>query len=145
SGCESKHNVKYWTRAPYFGFGADAHSMLPAADAGTRDVRFATTGELVDFEQSANHYAGTVQQLTNREALEEAIIVGLRLNRGVDCDQLLRQYGEDPREVFASEMRELSEAGLLDLGERHWRLTASGRLLSNEVFERFLGSKVEHA
>src|SRR5205807_7561350 len=29
-GYESRHNLKYWTRQPYFGFGVDAHSMLPA-------------------------------------------------------------------------------------------------------------------
>jgi putative oxygen-independent coproporphyrinogen III oxidase len=28
--CESRHNLKYWTRQPYVGFGVDAHSMLPA-------------------------------------------------------------------------------------------------------------------
>src|SRR5262249_61854113 len=29
AGCESLHNLKYWTRQPYLGFGVDAHSMLP--------------------------------------------------------------------------------------------------------------------
>src|SRR5262249_30872385 len=32
-GCESKHNLKYWTRQPYLGFGVDAHSMLSAVSA----------------------------------------------------------------------------------------------------------------
>ena len=35
-GFESRHNLKYWMRLPYFGFGVDAHSMLASADAGKR-------------------------------------------------------------------------------------------------------------
>ena len=30
TGAESRHNLKYWTRQPYLGFGVDAHSMLLA-------------------------------------------------------------------------------------------------------------------
>src|SRR5450631_1601148 len=33
-GFESRHNLKYWTRQPYFGFGVDAHSMLTADREG---------------------------------------------------------------------------------------------------------------
>ena len=29
---DSRHNLKYWTRQPYLGFGVDAHSMLPAGE-----------------------------------------------------------------------------------------------------------------
>ena len=31
AGFESQHNLKYWTRQPYLGFGVDAHSMLVSA------------------------------------------------------------------------------------------------------------------
>ena len=31
AGLESQHNLKYWTRQPYLGFGVDAHSMLLAS------------------------------------------------------------------------------------------------------------------
>ncbi len=49
TGFESRHNLKYWTRQPYLGFGVDAHSMLVAAEhkraAGTASVRLATTDD----------------------------------------------------------------------------------------------------
>ncbi len=139
-GWESRHNLKYWLRVPYFGFGSDAHSMLHAETAGVRDVRFATTEELSDFERMTDHYRGPVQRLSTREALEEAMIVGLRLNSGVNLEELAREYGEAPADLFADSLDELHAAGLLVREEEKLRLTARGRLLSNEVFERFLGT-----
>ena len=137
-GCESRHNLKYWVRDSYFGFGADAHSMLHSPAPGVRDIRFATQEELTDFESATDHYNGKVQTLNNREALEESLIVGLRLNRGVDLRQLASEYGEDPATIFSEEIRELANAELVEHNEHALRLTPRGRLLSNEVFERFL-------
>src|SRR5258705_1556476 len=49
-GHQSRHNLKYWQRRPYIGFGLDAHSMLPANAAA---VRFANTSELDEYLGSA--------------------------------------------------------------------------------------------
>src|ERR1700756_3340855 len=46
---ESRHNLKYWTRQPYFGFGVDAHSMLPSLSPELEAVRFATSDALEKF------------------------------------------------------------------------------------------------
>ena len=43
-GFESRHNLKYWTRQPYFGFGVDAHSMLISSTPDIEAVRFASPG-----------------------------------------------------------------------------------------------------
>ena len=45
-GHRSRHNLKYWQRQPYVGFGLDAHSMLPT---GTGAVRFANTSDLDEY------------------------------------------------------------------------------------------------
>src|SRR5207302_8295289 len=44
-GFESKHNLKYWTRQPYLGFGVDAHSMLLSRNGKAESVRLATTDD----------------------------------------------------------------------------------------------------
>ena len=142
-GWESRHNLKYWLREPYFGFGADAHSMLHSTETSVRDVRFATTEDLNDYERVADHYAAPAQRLTDRDVLEEAMIVGLRLNRGVRLDALAREYRENPRVVFAEHIEELESAGLLVSTGDRLTLTSRGRLLSNEVFERFLHSDAQ--
>ncbi len=141
-GSESRHNLKYWQRDPYMGFGADAHSMLSSGyGAVARDLRFATTAELSAFENASDPYCGPVQRLGSREALEEALMLGLRLNRGVILSALTAAYGEDPLAIFAAEFNELVAAGLLHCIGDNVRLTPRGRLLSNEVFARFIGSE----
>ena len=88
-GFESCHNLKYWTRQPYLGFGVDAHSMLPAADTananGAESLRFATTDNYDEFLKAPGTTASSVSPT---EALEESFFLGLRLNRGIDLAQL---------------------------------------------------------
>src|SRR6185437_2562778 len=50
-GRESRHNLKYWTRQPYLGFGLDAHSMLPTLNPSSRceSVRFSNTDDLAKY------------------------------------------------------------------------------------------------
>ena len=137
-GWESRHNLKYWTRQPYIGFGLDAHSMLPAStpSEAASAMRFSTPDELETYI-SGTHEAETIS-VTRGQALEEAMFLGLRLNRGVDPLQIRRELGIDPLETFAAQIAELTELGLLTQSEGSLRLTAKGRLLSNEVFERFI-------
>jgi len=136
-GHESRHNAKYWTRRPYLGFGVDAHSMLPATSTGLDAVRFAWPDSLEDF-LAGKPLVRTL--ITSAEALEEVFFLGLRLNRGVDLDAIRSRFLLAPEIAFGGVIRELADAGLVELDGRTLRLTARGRLLSNEVFERFLGS-----
>src|SRR4051812_47198776 len=89
AGCESRHNLKYWTRAPYIGFGVDAHSMLPACADGTDAIRFATPDALEQFVAGTPAAVTTVDRAA---AAEEAHFLGLRLNAGVDPDLVAQQY-----------------------------------------------------
>ena len=49
AGFESRHNLKYWTRQPYLGFGVDAHSMLFSSATETEAVRFSTADALEKY------------------------------------------------------------------------------------------------
>jgi len=133
AGYESRHNLKYWTRQPYAGFGVDAHSMLPAIESA-ESIRFATTDSFEEFFNSANIKAVPVSR---REALEESFFLGLRLNRGVNLNQLHQQFGKDLEE-YNSAIAELASVGLLSQEQNVLQLTPKGRLLSNEVFEKFI-------
>lgn len=134
-GAESRHNLKYWLRQPYLGFGLDAHSML--CDAEGRALRFATTDELEPFLNSVGWTHP--QRLTREEELEEAWFLGLRLNAGVNMSALRAEFGVDVLSQFDSAVAELTADGLVGCAEDRVRLTLRGRLLSNEVFARFLG------
>ena len=133
-GFESRHNLKYWTRQPYLGFGVDAHSMLPSW-GDIESVRVATADSLDQY------VAGTEWKRTpvsRQEALEEAFFLGLRLNRGVDLKQLEHEFGSSAVSFWRPAIDDLVENCLLEWNGERIRLTARGRLLSNEVFEKFI-------
>ena len=135
AGLESRHNLKYWTRQPYLGFGVDAHSMLISTAAGAEAVRFATADSLEQYVAGAGLQRTTVSPAT---ALEESFFLGLRLNRGVDLRKMATSFGHEALENVRPAIAEMVAVGLM-LEDGDWvRLTARGRLLSNEVFQRFL-------
>jgi len=144
SGWESQHNLKYWTRQPYLGFGVDAHSML-LADRQVRDcdivsVRFAAPDALEQYMAGANLQRTSVSK---QAALEESFFLGLRLARGISLIQIAEEFGSEAAECARTIASELIQDGLLESREDRIRLTPRGRLLSNEVFEKFmLGDKV---
>jgi oxygen-independent coproporphyrinogen-3 oxidase len=134
-GCESKHNLKYWTRQPYLGFGVDAHSMLPSATLEIDAVRFAPADSLEKYVSGADLQRTIV---TGDAALEESFFLGLRLNRGVDLKELAGKFGEAAIKNAKPAIAELIADGLMEQHGPCISLTARGRLLSNEVFERFI-------
>ncbi|HUJ95688.1 MAG TPA: radical SAM family heme chaperone HemW [Terriglobales bacterium] len=136
-GQESSHNLKYWTRQPYLGFGVDAHSMLPAADPELDAFRFATPETLEEYVAGA---APRKTEVSRRSALEETFFLGLRLNRGVNLAEVEEKFGEEAVAAVSPVITELLDAGLLGRTDDSIRLTSRGRLLSNEVFERFIFS-----
>ena len=132
-GMESKHNLKYWTRQPYVGFGLDAHSMLEGPDGA---VRFSTPDSLEDFMAGAPLSRTPV---STRDALEETFFLGLRLTRGMDLKAVSARFGVDALRALDDTIGELATSGMLEREGDIVRLTPAGRLLSNEVFQRFLG------
>jgi len=160
AGAASRHNLKYWTRQPYLGFGVDAHSMLEApadvyamlraeaeqpgtAAGGSRPcavsqadveaLRFSTADSLEDYLAGAPLKTTPVSWA---EAREEAFFLGLRLNRGVDLQAIALRFGLP--EELANTLAQLCAEGLLEREGEVVRLSERGRLLSNEVFQRFL-------
>jgi len=132
AGRESRHNLKYWTRQPYLGFGVDAHSMLRARDGA---IRLATPDNLEDYTRGM---ASTITRVTREQAIEESFFLGLRLNRGVDLQRLRAEFDAAELSPFLAVVEELVQDGMLERNDHRVRLTSRGRLVSNEVFERFL-------
>jgi oxygen-independent coproporphyrinogen-3 oxidase len=146
-GHRSRHNLKYWQRQPYIGFGLDAHSMLLT---GTGAVRFANTSDLDEYlgnaaptpfpllESSPTAAAPEFDIIGRGDAFEESLFLGLRLNEGVDLNHLRNQFGDDLLDDTMPALLEVRDAGLLELNSDRMRLTPHGRLVSNEVFNRLL-------
>jgi len=137
-GAQSRHNLKYWTRQPYLGFGVDAHSMLPAVDVELDSVRFASPDSLEKYVAGGDPTGSAV---SSRAALEETFFTGLRLNAGVDLEQVREKFGGEAVSALTIVLADLEVDGLLAREGRQIYLTSRGRLLSNEVFEKFVGEQ----
>jgi len=156
---DSGHNLKYWTRQPYLGFGVDAHSMLRAsgdlAAQGIQAIRIATPDTLEGYSSAAMQLqpgnARVAQLLASRtlvdaqSALEEEFFLGLRLNRGVSLVEIAARHGAERVGQCDAAISELINAGLLQRENNRLRLTPRGRLLSNEVFGRFIKDRHDEA
>jgi oxygen-independent coproporphyrinogen III oxidase len=135
----SRHNLKYWRRHPYLGFGLDAHSMLRTSDGGA--LRFSSTAVLKDFlsEDSGRE----IRRLGSPEQLEEAWFLGLRLRAGVEWSALTGDFGQSEVDAFRPIVSELCNTGLLTDEQGIVRLTRHGVLFSNDVFAHFLSPETE--
>lgn len=143
AGMESRHNLKYWTRQPYFGFGVDAHSMLLSTSHNRDAIRLAMPDTLESYaaaKPGALTSSASLTPVSVQAAWEESFFLGLRLNRGVDLRSIKGQFGADAAQRARQIARELLPSGLIEFqnNEEVIRLTLAGRLASNEVFEAFL-------
>jgi oxygen-independent coproporphyrinogen-3 oxidase len=134
-GFASRHNLKYWIRQPYLGFGVDAHSMLLGCSATVEAVRFFTPDSV---ERYVAGEAVTAASVSRGAAIEETFFLGLRLARGLDLREVWAQFGKPAESEFEEAIAELIQLELLERDDNVIRLTARGRLLSNEVFARFI-------
>jgi oxygen-independent coproporphyrinogen-3 oxidase len=142
-GAESRHNLRYWRREPYLGAGLDAHSMLRHRDGGA--VRFGNTDELAGYlaGDTEAEVEVEVERVDRAAELEESWFLGLRLVEGVSLPALRCEFGDDAIAVFDEAIGELVGDGLLMREGDRVALTMRGRMLSNEVFGRFLGVAAE--
>jgi oxygen-independent coproporphyrinogen-3 oxidase len=130
---QSRHNLKYWQRDPYIGFGLDAHSMLLRPDGA---VRFANPEELEHY--GATEAVSVPIDIFQREAFDETIFLGLRMNEGLSIAELREQFPGELITPTEDAARELIRDGLMIEQFGRWQLTLRGRLLSNDVFTNLL-------
>lgn len=125
-GFESKHNLKYWRREPYLGFGAGAHSFSGAQ-------RWANAHDPAAYAGAIENGRLPLEQLeavTAEAALEEELFLGLRQLDGIDVGRIEKEYGVALQSRFAP----LAAAGLVEHNGNIVRLAEGKLSVSNEVF-----------
>jgi oxygen-independent coproporphyrinogen-3 oxidase len=123
-GAESLHNLKYWKREPYIGFGADAHSF----DGLTR---WQNEESAQDYVARCERGESTRSAGTSPDAVEEKFFVGLRLSEGVHAD-------EHDWQRFGPAFEQFIADGVLERSNGNLRLTPRGVMISNEIFQHFI-------
>jgi len=134
-GFESRHNTKYWTGAPYFGFGCSAHSYDGCYRRWANERDLQRYIELIENEHRALT-SETVLSAAERES--EAVFLGLRMMNGLCLSEYRQLFGRDLREENEGELARFREAGLIECDGDLLKLTRAGALMSNEVFAAFV-------
>jgi oxygen-independent coproporphyrinogen-3 oxidase len=129
-GFESHHNLKYWRREPYFGFGAGAHSF-------NGSQRWANAHDPAAYADSVLQGRFPVEQLekvSQGQALEEELFLGLRQLAGIDLKRIEEKYGAHLR----PRVQDLLAQGLVEWDGPRLRLSPGRLTVSNEVFVQLL-------
>lgn len=130
-GRESRHNSKYWTLDPVYGFGVSAHSF----DGFERYANERDTAAYVNLVEKLGSAEGYRERT---DVASEFAFLGLRLNRGIGLAGYKKRFGQDLRERYAEDLERLTEVGLIEFDNETLRLTSRGMLYSNEVFAIFV-------
>jgi oxygen-independent coproporphyrinogen-3 oxidase len=137
-GRRSRHNLKYWRREPYLGFGAGAHSF----DGTTRWANIHDSARYVACTERGISAHEQIEPVTPEHALEEEFFLGLRQLEGIDLARIESAYGEIQRERVADlrgRINGLRSQGLIELDGSRLRLAPDRLTISNEVFVELLG------
>ncbi len=132
-GHESRHNLSYWQRRPYEAVGPGAHAF----DGATRRWNAARLdGYLAALTPADGGQArlppGGTETLDPATAAAEAVILGLRMDRGVALTT-----SREPSFAHAFDWAIGHHIVEMSADER-LVLTTRGRLLSNELFSRLI-------
>ena len=136
-GC--RHNIGYWTRRNYLGFGIGAASLI-------NNTRFNNGSDIEIYLQDSLHYRLEAHNLSFKEQMEEFMFLGLRLTEGVSVRRFQKQFGQSMQDVYGSVIAKNEKEGLLqqytryvgDVQEEMLALTDFGLDISNYVMSQFL-------
>ncbi|MBQ3890370.1 MAG: coproporphyrinogen III oxidase, partial [Lachnospiraceae bacterium] len=128
-GYECKHNLGYWIRVPYLGFGISAASLY-------KNTRFQMHSDLDKFINK--DYSSDTIILTKKDAMEEFMFLGLRCTDGVSKEEFFKEFDIDLNEYYKDEIEKLKKQDLLkEEGDRLF-LTDKGLDVANYCMSEFI-------
>lgn len=135
-GKECRHNIGYWKRTEYLGFGIGAASLY-------RGKRWNNISDLKDYMTGINQ--GTpkavrtnVEQLSKKDEMEEFMFLGLRMMEGISKKEFDEIFKEKYDDVYGKVHEKLSKQGLITMDEGRVKLTEKGIDVSNYVMSEYL-------
>jgi len=134
-GYESRHNMTYWRNEPYYGIGAGAHGYA----ARLRHMNIKGVQPYIRTCQTGLPRAEE-HPVSEQEAMEDFMMVGLRMMRGVSNEDFRRQFQVSIEEAFGQTIASLIDQGLLERTEHGYKLSKQGLIYGNDVFGAFLGA-----
>lgn len=133
-GFSCRHNLKYWSRAPYLGLGLGASSLL-------FETRFTNTADMGKYKAYCSNplsFRENTETLTRNQQIEEYLFLGLRKTAGISLEDFQQKFGVPLNDIYAGTLKKLQKQNLVVLTESSLRLTAFGVDVSNQVLAEFL-------
>ncbi len=131
---ECRHNICYWDRTSYLGFGLGAASFFD----GCRYCNERNLSRYLHLTERGEQVFGECTRLSIKDGMEEFMFLGLRMTCGVSEDEFLRQFGVGLFDVYGEVIKKHVSLGLLKVEGGRVSLTDRGIDVSNSVFCDFL-------
>lgn len=141
-GFECRHNLLYWRGENYLGLGAGAHSHLSLNDYPSWGMRFANLKNPALYMKTVREGKRPLsftEFLNRQEALEDSVLMGLRLKEGVNLINLKERFGV---KFLSDKLDFLFDKGFIELSDNSLQLSKKGVLVSDELIARVLDSLV---
>jgi len=135
----SRHNLKYWTFAPYVGLGAAAHSFIEPQ----RSWNYSDVKRYIRKLDSRKRPVEETEVLTPEQLLTEAVFLGLRTIKGIDLVAFKRKFGLDFLMSYKKTISELENEGLLQRQPDRIALSRKGLALLDSVVSMFTGQQIK--
>lgn len=126
---ECRHNINYWRNNSYRAFGAGAVSYID----GVREKRTGSPIEYCEKIESVVSPIDESEKLGGEASCRETVVIGLRLNAGVDLTRIKERYNIDLVSYYGGTLRKLQASGLVEIADGSLRLTEKGRPIANLV------------
>src|SRR5262245_35268866 len=133
-GFESRHNLKYWTGAPYWAFGVSAAGY----DGQTRWSNTRNIHEYLQKIESGQSPVVERIELEDEGRQSENRILRVWWKDGIELSEHRGRYGMNVAECYDPERVRLLDAGLVQLDGSSLKIWRAGAVLSNEVFAAFV-------
>ena len=141
-GRECIHNIGYWSQVPYIGLGVSASSMtnISITDAGMTYLRKTNPASYSEYRKMVNEYTVTPdsEYIGSSEARFETMMLGLRLNEGVNDESFRKMHGISVCESFGPKLGKMMDAGLLLHENGYWKMTRRGLDIQNMLLVELL-------
>jgi len=138
-GAECRHNLTYWRGGGFLGIGPGAHGRLNRADGWQSHYRVHTPARWLELVQQNGHGTAKETLISSEERLEEALLMGLRLNAGITVENFKAATGQDLHSSFDTQaVKRLTEGGFLVQDAAGMRATPEGLLRLNAVIAQLV-------
>lgn len=130
-GYECRHNLGYWERKDYAGFGLGAASLK-------ENRRYNNLSDMKEYIRCSGKAKTNVERLSVKDQMAEFMFLGLRKTAGISREQFAKNFGTDYECIYGEVTKELQKKGLLEIKGDSVILTDTGIDLSNMVLAEFL-------